>query len=140
MILGIGVDIVENKRIQCAVERFGDRFLKRIFTDREIIYCMKRGKRAGAYNCLAARFAAKEAFIKASNKLNISHLRDIEVFNNEDGKPSLNIFGRAKEFMTEDNTYIHLSITHERQYSAAMVVIEKADSKEPADIIVRALP
>ncbi|MBF0540540.1 MAG: holo-ACP synthase [Nitrospirae bacterium] len=121
MISGIGVDIVENKRIQFAVERYGERFLKRVFTDNEIKYCMEKFK---SYPCLAARFAAKEAFIKASNGLNISHLHDIEVLRNVQGKPSINLLGRAKEFMTFSN--IHLSITHEKEYSVAMVVIEQA--------------
>jgi holo-[acyl-carrier protein] synthase len=119
MIYGIGVDIIENKRIQSAVERYGERFLKRVYTDNEIEYCMRK-----SYPCLAARFAAKEAFIKASNGLNISHLRDIEVLRNLHGKPYIKLLGRAKDFISSSNN-LHLTITHEREYSVAMVVIEQ---------------
>jgi holo-[acyl-carrier protein] synthase len=123
MILGIGVDIVENKRIELAVERYGERLLRRVYTDDERAYCMGKAKPNG---CLAARFAAKEAFIKASAGLNLGHLRDIEVIRNEHGMPMIKLHGRAKEFMAKNEPFkTHLSITHEKEYSVAMAVIEQ---------------
>ena len=62
MIKGIGIDIVEIDRIRDAVQRWRDKFLEKIFNDSEISYCYKR---KSVFQCLAARFAAKEAFIKA---------------------------------------------------------------------------
>ncbi len=118
-----GIDIVENERIRKAVDRFGDRFLSRIFTDREIKYCT--GKK-DYIPCLAARFAAKEAFIKAFYQgftINISP-KLIEITGSY-GKP-------AEILLHHDNKQIKsvlkrikytISISHEKNYSVATVII-----------------
>jgi holo-[acyl-carrier protein] synthase len=90
MIHGIGTDIVEIYRIKDAVEKWGERFLKKIFTENEIAYC---NKKKDPYPHLAVRFAAKEAVIKASSLLRDKRLafHDIEILNEPSGKPFIKI-------------------------------------------------
>ncbi|MBK3332200.1 holo-[acyl-carrier-protein] synthase [Persephonella atlantica] len=118
-----GIDIVENERIRKAVDRFGDRFLSRIFTDREIKYCL--GKK-DYIPCLAARFAAKEAFIKAFYQgftINIPP-KLIEIRGNQ-GKPAeifLHFNNNQIESILKRTKYT-LSISHEKKYSVAVVIL-----------------
>lgn len=131
MILGIGADIVEISRIKGAVEKWGERFLKKIFTENEIAYCYKK---KDPYPHLAVRFAAKEAFIKALSLENrtqsteyrrkIINFKDIEILNYSTGKPFINLFGNLKPFFSDD-FIIHLTLTHERSYALASVVVER---------------
>lgn len=125
MILGIGTDIVEIGRIKDAVERWGEHFLKKIFTDNEIAYC---NEKKDPYPHLAARFAAKEAVIKASSSLRSRRLEfsAIEILNEPSGKPFVNINFRDKIFKSE--FFIHLTLTHERNYAIATVVLERKNS------------
>lgn len=117
MISGIGVDIVEIGRIREAVEEYGDKFLARIFTSREISYCMKRNKLR--YPELAVRFAAKEAYSKAiGTGMRGIRWRQIEVVNNSKGKPHIAISGVIDEAT-------HISLSHSKDYAIAQVVIEK---------------
>ena len=122
MIQGIGIDIVQTARIRSAVERWGHRFLKRIFTPDEISYAYKK---ADPFLSLAVRFAAKEAFIKASPKGQTIPLTDIEIVNRVNGSPYLHLKGKTKTDM-EDlyASTIHLSLSHEKEYGVACVVIE----------------
>lgn len=133
MILGVGVDIVEIKRIKNIVEKWGDRFLNKIFTEKEISYCYKR---KDPYPHLAARFAAKESFIKAlpedreqENSLFVTcySLRDIEILNEPSGKPFVNINFKDKIFETsfKSKIVVHLTLSHERNYAIATVVLER---------------
>ncbi len=122
MILGVGVDIVSNQRIEEAVQTF-DAFLERIYTKDEIAYCYKRAK---PYPSLAARFAAKEAMIKAIPSCEAIPLTEIEVVVEDSGQPSINPGKTLKEELDKAGaTAIHLSISHEKTYSVAYVVIEK---------------
>jgi holo-[acyl-carrier protein] synthase len=125
MIYGIGIDLVKIKRIAEAHRRWGERFHRKAFTAGEIRYCL--GKRDPAPN-LAARFAAKEALVKA---LGIGlrrgvHLRDVEVQRGPLGKPVLKLHGRAEEICAQEGiTGVFLSLTHDQDFSAAVVVLEK---------------
>ncbi|MBI5214034.1 MAG: holo-ACP synthase [Nitrospirae bacterium] len=125
MIIGIGTDIVEISRIKEAVEKWGERFLKKIFTDNEIAYC---NQKKDPYPHLSARFAAKEAVIKASSSLREMHLafHAIEILNEPSGKPFIKILN-SKPF-TLNSFIIHLTLTHERNYAVATVVVERKNS------------
>jgi holo-[acyl-carrier protein] synthase len=124
MIRGIGVDIVNISRIEQAVERWGSRFLERIFTPAEIERCEQRARPA---QCLAARFAAKEAFAKALGLGMREGLRwrDIEVVQDHLGKPSLQLHNQAQKLMeTVDANTTWLSLSDERESALAVVVLE----------------
>jgi len=118
MALSVGVDIAEIERISRAVERWGDRFLQRIYTEREIAYC--RGRIAE----LAARFAAKEAVSKAlgTGLVGISW-REMEVLADRRGKPCVVLHGRARaraECLGLGEWAV--SLTHSDDNAVAMVV------------------
>jgi holo-[acyl-carrier protein] synthase len=125
MIYGIGIDLVKIKRIADAHQRWGERFHNKAFTPGEVRYCLR--KRDPAPN-LAARFAAKEALVKA---LGIGlrrgvHLRDVEVVRGALGKPVLTLHGKAREICEHEGiTGIFISLTHDQDFSAAVVVLEK---------------
>jgi len=88
MIYGIGIDIVKIERMKNVVEKWGNRFLERVFTEGEISYCYEKKE---PFLSLAVRFAAKEALIKAVGSIDSVSLRDIEVVNVETGKPILKV-------------------------------------------------
>ena len=112
MILGTGVDIAEVPRIRESIERFGDRFLRRIFTGGEIRYCEQKATRFESY---AARFAAKEAGMKALGT-GWSHgvrWRDIEVVRPKGQRPTIQFHGAAAAIAARLGTKnIALSLTH----------------------------
>jgi holo-[acyl-carrier protein] synthase len=122
MIHGIGIDIVKTARIRSAVERWGQRFLERVFTADEIAYAYKK---ADPFLSLAVRFAAKEAFIKATRKGQTIPLTDIEIVHHEHGRPLLHLKGETKKCMGDACAgTIHVSLSHEKEYGVACVVIE----------------
>ena len=122
MIYGIGIDIVETLRIQQAVERWGKRFLERVYTEREIAYAYRKND---PYLSLSVRFAAKEAFIKAFSPGQLISFTDVEVRNQDTGKPLMEIRGRTGELLKQRSIQkIHVSLSHEKDYSVACVVIE----------------
>lgn len=120
MIKGLGIDIVETERMKSSILKWGDRFLNKLFHDREIAYC---GKRKNMYQCFAARFAAKEAFIKALSGYGaggkMPALKDIVIMKHPSGKPYIHpgedLAGRY---------VINLAISHERHYAVAVVLLE----------------
>ncbi len=124
MIYGIGTDIVEIDRMREAVRKWGERFLKRIFTENELSYCY--GKK-DPFPHLAARFAAKESFIKAFNPdRGIAGLKDIEILNEPAGKPFINPGGALlKSCAIDGPLIIHLTMTHERNHAVATVILER---------------
>lgn len=123
MIYGIGIDLVKIERLKTAIEKWGDKFLKRVFTDEEISYCYKKNN---PYFSFAVRFAAKEALIKAIGSEVAVPLTDIEVSNSEKGKPVIKANGKLKIFLTQiEIRRILLSLSHEREYGIACVVLEK---------------
>lgn len=123
-IIAIGHDQVELERIRHAVERFGEGFLKRCFTEEELHFCMVRRDPAPG---LAARFAAKEAGAKALGTgiaRGISW-REIEVRRQRGERPTLHFHGRAAERAQKMGIVkAHLSLTHSRDLASAFVVVE----------------
>jgi holo-[acyl-carrier protein] synthase len=124
MILGIGTDLMEIARIEQSIARFGDRFLQRVYTPREIAYCSQKKNAAESF---AARFAAKEAGAKALGT-GISHgisWLELEVVREPAGKPTLQLSGRAgARARTLGVHHINLSLTHSREVALAVVVME----------------
>lgn len=124
MILGSGVDLCEVQRIEAAVARYGSRFLERIFTAREIVYADRKANRFERY---AARFAAKEAGMKALGTGWHGGIawRDFEVVNLPSGRPTLNFHGRAAEVAAKLGVrHVALSLTHTKEQALAMVILE----------------
>ena len=124
MIKGTGIDIVEIKRMEPWLSN--TKLLERFFHSDEISYSLSMGKNAAG--SLAARFAAKEAFGKAlgTGIKNIS-INDIMVFNDENGKPEIKLFGSAKKKLEESGAQkIHISLSHERENAIAMIILEEA--------------
>jgi holo-[acyl-carrier protein] synthase len=125
MIYGIGVDIVEISRMEKVIERWGERFLRRVFTEGEIAFCQKKGRPAARF---ALRFAAKEAFAKAlgSGFRDGLGFRQIEVKRDSNGRPILGLHGRGKK-MCEGRGIAksHLSLSDDGRYAIAMVVLEQ---------------
>lgn len=125
MIAGIGIDIIEVKRIAEVLERHGDRFLKRIYTPLEIETV--HGTRE---QYLAARFAAKEAMFKALGTGWSKGVRwvDVEVENLPSGQPVIRVFGKALKRATKLGVErYHISISHTADYAAAQVILEAKD-------------
>ncbi len=127
MIHGTGIDIVDVQRLELAIRRWGEKFVERVFTPEEIKYCS--GK-ANPYNSYAARFAAKEAFIKALKSGLPIPLKEIGVMNKGSGQPEIRLYGNAGRLFANmfHNGRIHLSLSHDRGCSIASVVIEVDDS------------
>jgi holo-[acyl-carrier protein] synthase len=126
MIIGVGTDIVEIQRIADAVNRWGDHFLNRIFTETECDYCMTRHN--DPYPHLAARFAAKESIIKALTPIRTlsdgtPRLVDIEIRNEISGLPQVHVYGTFETVLKYYNLFI--SISHEKHYAIAMAVLAR---------------
>ena len=124
MIIAIGIDIIEIARVEEVFSRRGERFRKRVFTEGEIDYCERRASRMSSY---AARFAAKEAAMKAlgTGWSDGVRWRDIEVVRGETGAPALHLHGRALERLGEIGARrAHLSLTHSEQIAMAEVILE----------------
>jgi holo-[acyl-carrier protein] synthase len=123
MIIGIGIDMIEVERIDTRINR-NNGFKEKIFSPDEITYCESQTNKAENY---AARFAAKEAFLKAiGTGLTVSYeLHEIEVIVNEAGKPSIMLSGGFKELSVAGNwNNIYLSISHLRAIACAVVIVE----------------
>jgi holo-[acyl-carrier protein] synthase len=123
-VLGIGVDIVETTRIEHSLERFGERFLHRVFTQGEIDYCQSMKYPARHF---AARFAAKEAVSKAFGTGIGKSMgwKDIDVHREGSGQPFVKLEGGAKALAGERNvTAVWISLSHTDDYAAANAVIE----------------
>ena len=126
MIYGIGTDIIEVSRIHAVMEKdIG--FREKIFTSGEIAYCETKKHKFENY---AARFSAKEAFMKAIGtgwRFGI-RFADIEVYHDEFGKPLIRLHGKAEELAKiEGISKIHVSLSHIKEMATAVVVVEKED-------------
>ena len=124
MIVGTGIDIAEVPRIAESIERFGDRFLYRIFTEEEIRYCESKANRVERY---AARFAAKEAALKAlGTGWNFGvRWRDVEVFREPGRRPTIKFHGKAAEYAARLKAKnISLSLSHTPEQAIASVILE----------------
>jgi holo-[acyl-carrier protein] synthase len=124
MIVGTGIDIAEVQRIRQAIERFGERFLRRVFTDEEMRYCDSKANRIERY---AARFAAKEAAMKALGT-GWNHgirWRDVEVRRQPGGRPTILFHGKAAEFAARlGAVHVALSLSHTAEQAIAQVILE----------------
>src|SRR3954468_11113549 len=124
MIVGTGVDIAEVPRIEASIERFGERFLRRVFTNAEIHYCDSKVNKGERY---AARFAAKEAALKAIGtglRMGISW-REVEVTRLPGGRPTISFHGVASRFAAKLGTkHAHLSLSHTKEHAIAYVILE----------------
>src|ERR1700733_5604461 len=124
MLLGLGTDLIETRRVQQSIDRFGDRFLEPIFTVGEIAYCQRKKNAAESF---AARFAAKEAGAKALGT-GISRgvtWKEFEVRREASGRPTLHLSGRAAELAEAIGVKrVQLSLTHSREFALAVVVVE----------------
>lgn len=128
MIYGIGVDLIHVPRVEEVLNRWGRRFIARVFTAAEAELCLRRGFPA---SCFALRFAAKEAFSKALGLGMRQGLRwkDIEVFHHPGGKPHLKTHGRCSEICIQAGiTRMHLSLSDEKGYGVATVILEREDA------------
>jgi holo-[acyl-carrier protein] synthase len=123
--LTVGIDLIEIPRVERVLTRYGDRFLERVFTPTEILYCRGRPPE------LAARFAAKEAVSKA---LGVGmrmiardgiNWRDVEVIGDPRGKPLVRLYGRAAQYADELGlTEWAISLSHTRDHAVAFVVAQ----------------
>lgn len=123
MELSVGNDIVENQRIRETFEKFGEKFLEKVFTKEEREYCLKK---PDPVPHLAARFSCKEAFIKAIELENGKNLdmKSIELSGNFFGKKNLALHDKALElFIEKGYTDISVSISHTESYSTAVVIL-----------------
>ena len=112
-----GTDVIEIDRIKKCIEKYGDRFLKRIFTYNEIQYC--EGKKLQKFQSYAVRFAAKEAIYKAlSDYINFEHSwKDFEIQNNVNGKPIIKL-----NFEISNLQNLEISLSHCKKYAIANVI------------------
>lgn len=123
MRVSVGIDTIEIDRVERALARYGDRFLKRVFSTEEIDYCTHRVRPGPS---LAARFAAKEAFYKAvtplvSRSLSLYfHWREAEVLRDK-GAPTLRLTGAFEEVM--EGREVSLSLSHSKTHAVAVVII-----------------
>ena len=123
-IIGIGSDIVKISRIEKLAERYGTRFLERIFTKNEISYAAAKARPALHF---AARFAAKEAFVKAlgSGLRQGINWSDIEIINDNLGKPQFKLYNHARSASLKlKNPSAWLTLSHEQEFALAFVVLE----------------
>jgi holo-[acyl-carrier protein] synthase len=127
MIVGTGIDIAEVDRIAASIERFGRRFLERVFTADEIRYCESKANKAERY---AGRFAAKEAAMKAigTGWSRGVTWQDVEVTRVPGGRPTVTFHGKAAEFFHRLSAVrAHLSITHTKEQAMAQVILESEE-------------
>jgi holo-[acyl-carrier protein] synthase len=124
MVIGVGTDLMEIARIAQSVDRFGERFLRRVFTPREIEYCRRKKNAAESF---AARFAAKEAGAKALGtgiSRGVGWL-ELEVTRAPGERPILDLTGRAADRARSLGVaHISLSLTHSRDLALAVVILE----------------
>jgi len=124
MIIGMGTDLAEVARIAESIERFGDRFISRVYTPGERAYALSKANSAERF---AARFAAKEAGMKAIGtgwKRGV-RWQDFEVVNEPSGRPTLLLSGVARQIANELGVCsVHLSLTHTKETAMAVVVLE----------------
>ena len=122
MILGLGMDLCEVDRIRRLLEKDRSRFVRRVFRESEVAYCDARRRPALHF---AARFAAKEAFLKALGRGWRLGWTQVEVVRGGEGKPDLALSGRAAEAAARRGVRrIHLTLTHTEKTAAAVVVLE----------------
>jgi len=124
MIKGIGIDIVEVMRVKEILRKYDEHFIKRVFTQDELITSAKKKE---PWIFLSGRFAVKEAVFKAfgTGMAKGMTFKDVELVNQLNGKPEVNLYGKAKEFADESGiNKVFVSLSHENDYAVAFVVME----------------
>lgn len=123
MIYGIGVDLVDVRRVEAIIFRWQDRFLRRIFTEKEIHYCNNKKNPAQRF---ATRYAAKEAFLKALFPKGMQGISVLEVeVDQKESRTVINMFGKVKKYAEEMGIKkVHLMVSHDGNYGVANVVLE----------------
>lgn len=118
-IIGVGTDIIEIDRFKKAMQKYGQKFLDRLFSKQEQEHCLKYTEPERRF---AARFAAKEAVVKSLGEGFGKHIAflDIEILNRPEGKPEAHLSKKCNEHF--NNPTLHLSISHSRDYATASVV------------------
>lgn len=121
MIFGIGIDIIEIDRIKKSIERFDKIFLNKIYTNTELEYCLSKKNK---YQHFAARFAAKEAIAKAlaTGWSKGFRWKDIEIYNEKSGMPSVKLTGKLKEFLGTDKL-LKITMSHSEHYVTCFAII-----------------
>lgn len=125
MTVGMGIDVIDVARIRASCERFGDRFLRRVLRDTEVAYCQGLADPAPS---VAARFAAKEAVSKAFGTGIGAELgwHDIEIVRLPTGQPTIQLHGLGLELLARRGGHsVHISLTHTREYAAAVALVER---------------
>ena len=125
MRISTGIDIIEVDRVRKNIEKYGEKFLNKVYTESEIEYC--EGKKIQRYESYAGRFAAKEAVFKAiswmlDGKFDVDW-KDIEVINDKRGRPLVNVNNNSKISNLEEIISIDISISHCKKYAVATVVV-----------------
>lgn len=123
-----GIDLVDVREVGASVARFGDRYLRRIYTEQEVRSCRRAEPTFAAR--LAARFAAKEAVLKVLRAAELGvDWRSIEVVRCDDGAPELRLSGRAAEAARQHGFYaFSISLTHETDYAGAVVIGQRREA------------
>ena len=122
MIIGNGIDIIEVERVKKAVDSWGEKFLKRVFTFRELEYA---NTKKFSHEALAARFACKESVLKAFGDTRRGiPLKSIEILNDSNGKPEVVLHDEAKEFSCKNKlNNIVVSMSHTATYAISRVIL-----------------
>ncbi len=122
MIISCGTDIIETKRVKDAVKKWKISFLKRIFTSKEIAYSQKKRFQ---FEHLAARFAAKEAVLKAfGDGFTSANFKDIEIINDTNGRPNVILTGAMEKLRVKSKiNNILVSMSHTRNYAQAIAIV-----------------
>ena len=116
MIIGTGTDIIEIDRMQKAIDRWGEDFLRHLFNEEEIAYAQQKKFPTQHY---AARFAAKEAVYKAFGNRPTLHWKDMTIMNDKNGRPYCQMKGR------QEGNKIFISLSHTQNYAVALAIIEE---------------
>ncbi len=121
MVLGIGIDIIEIERIKESIDKLGDRFLNKIYTKKELEYCVAK---ANKYQHYAARFAAKEAIYKAISTSYGKGIgwHEVEIFNEPNGMPSVKLYGNLKNFLGDDKD-LKITMSHSDNYVTCFAIL-----------------
>ncbi len=121
MIIGVGIDIIEIERIKKSVDKLGSKFLDKIYTELEKQYSLSK---ANKYQHLAARFAAKEAIIKALSSIYNEGFRwkDIEIFNEPSGMPKVKLSGKLESLINSEMD-LKISMSHSENYVTCFAIL-----------------
>jgi holo-[acyl-carrier protein] synthase len=121
MVIGVGIDIIEIDRIKKSVDKLGDKFLNKIYTDIEKEYSLSKKNK---YQHLAARFAAKEAIIKAVSSVYNDgfNWKDMEIFNEPNGLPRVKLHGKLNDFIGSDKE-LKISMSHSDNYVTCFAIL-----------------